>query len=74
MQNQCSNNNFPFINFYGIVAAVHQSQKDNVPFQSSDNRAFWQRAEELNASTAELYSLQGLTRYAAMEAFVRWHY
>lgn len=57
---------------YGIF--IHQSQKDMVPFQGSDSREFWQRAEERNASTASLYAQLGLTHYAAMEAFVRWHY
>ncbi len=51
---------------------IHQSQKDSVPFQGSDDREFWQRAEERNASTASLYARLGLTQYAAMEAFVRW--
>lgn len=53
---------------------IHQSQKDMVPFQGSDAREFWQRAEERNAATAALYADLGLTHYAAMEAFVRWHY
>lgn len=57
---------------YGIF--IHQSQKDMVPFQGSDNREFWQRAEERNANTADLYGKLGLTQYAAMEAFVRWHF
>lgn len=57
---------------FGIF--IHQSQKDMVPFQGSDNREFWQRAEDRNANTANLYAQLGLTRYAAMEAFVRWHY
>ncbi|MGI8949959.1 MAG: glucosamine-6-phosphate deaminase [Chitinophagaceae bacterium] len=57
---------------YGIF--IHQSQKDMVPFQGSDSREFWQRAEERNANTANLYAELGLTRYAAMEAFVRWRY
>src|SRR5688572_28716424 len=57
---------------YGIF--IHQSQKDMVPFQGSDSREFWQRAEERNAATAKLYADLGLTHYAAMEAFVRWHY
>ncbi|MEO6915574.1 MAG: glucosamine-6-phosphate deaminase [Chitinophagaceae bacterium] len=55
---------------YGIF--IHQSQKDMVPFQGSDNREFWQRAEERNKNTAESYAQLGLTQYAAMEAFVRW--
>src|SRR3984957_10507001 len=53
---------------------IHQSQKDMVPFQGSDSREFWQRAEDRNANTANLYAQLGLTKYAAMEAFVRWHY
>lgn len=53
---------------------IHQSQKDSVPFLGSDAREFWQRAEERNATTASLYAQLGLTQYAAMEAFVRWHY
>jgi len=57
---------------FGIF--IHQSQKDMVPFQGSDSREFWQRAEERNATTASLYAALGLTHYAAMEAFVRWHY
>lgn len=55
---------------YGIF--IHQSQKDSVPFQGSDSREFWQRAEERNSNTAKLYGDLGLTKYAAMEAFVRW--
>ena len=54
---------------YGIF--IHQSQKDMVPFQGSDSREFWQRAEERNVHTANLYAQLGLTHYAAMEAFVR---
>ena len=57
---------------FGIF--IHQSQKDMVPFQGSDSREFWQRAEERNAATANLYADLGLTHYAAMEAFVKWHY
>ncbi len=53
---------------------IHQSQKDSVPFQGSDDREFWQRAEERNGNTAKLYAQLGLTQYAAMEAFVRWHF
>jgi glucosamine-6-phosphate deaminase len=53
---------------------IHQSQKDIVPFLGSDDREFWQRAEERNASTAQLYARLGLTQYAAMEAFVRYEF
>lgn len=57
---------------FGIF--IHQSQKDMVPFQGSDSREFWQRAEDRNSNTANLYAALGMTKYAAMEAFVRWHY
>ena len=57
---------------FGIF--IHQSQKDMVPFQGSDSREFWQRAEARNEATANLYADLGLTHYAAIEAFVRWHY
>jgi glucosamine-6-phosphate deaminase len=52
----------------------HQSQKDGVVFQGSDAREFWQRAEDRNKETAELYDQLGLSNYAAMEAFVRWKF
>tara|TARA_R110002073_G_scaffold40547_5_gene114939 strand:+ start:29581 stop:31509 length:1929 start_codon:yes stop_codon:yes gene_type:complete len=52
----------------------HQSQKDGVVFQGSDTREFWQRAEDRNKETAEIYHQLGLSHYAAMEAFVRWNY
>ena len=52
----------------------HQSQKDGVVFQGTDSREFWQRAEDRNKETAELYDQLGLSHYAAMEAFVRYHY
>lgn len=57
---------------FGIF--IHQSQKDAVPFQGTDAREFWQRAEDRNGNTANLYAALGLTKYAAMEAFVRWHF
>lgn len=52
----------------------HQSQKDGVVFQGKDTREFWQRAEDRNRETANLYDELGLSHYAAMEAFVRCHY
>jgi glucosamine-6-phosphate deaminase len=57
---------------FGIF--IHQSQKDMVPFQGNDSREFWQRAEDRNEQTARLYAQLGLPQYAAIEAFVRWHY
>ncbi|UOB18403.1 glucosamine-6-phosphate deaminase [Abyssalbus ytuae] len=52
----------------------HQSQKDGVVFQGSDSREFWQRAEDRNRETADIYKQLGLAHYAAMEAFVRWKF
>ena len=57
---------------YGIF--IHQSQKDMVPFQGSDSREFWQRAEERNKQTADFYAQLGLTQYEAIEAFVRYRF
>jgi glucosamine-6-phosphate deaminase len=50
----------------------HQSQKDRPLFPGSDNREFWQRAEDRNKGTAMMYDKLGLPEYEAMEAFVRW--
>ncbi len=52
----------------------HQSQKDGVVFQGADAREFWQRAEDRNRNTADLYNKLGLSEYDAMEAFVRWKF
>lgn len=53
---------------------MHQSQKDRPPFPGDDNREFWQRAEERNRETANLYRKLGLAEYEAMEAFRRWKF
>ncbi|NLR94497.1 MULTISPECIES: glucosamine-6-phosphate deaminase [Flammeovirga] len=52
----------------------HESQKDGVVFQGTDDREFWQRAEERNSDTAKLYNALGMAEYEAMEAFVRYHF
>jgi glucosamine-6-phosphate deaminase len=52
----------------------HQSQKDGVVFQGDDSREFWQRAEERNRGTAQIYNDLGLAEYEAMEAFVRYRF
>lgn len=52
----------------------HQSQKDGVVFQGSDSREFWQRAEDRNKETADLYDKLGLSHYAAIEAFKKYHF
>ena len=50
----------------------HQSQMENAPFLGDDDRLFWQRAEERNRATAQLYHNLGLASYEAMEAFVEY--
>ncbi len=52
----------------------HQSQKDRPLFPGADQREFWQRAEERNRTTAQIYDRLGLPEYEGIEAFVRWHY
>ncbi|WP_405605684.1 glucosamine-6-phosphate deaminase [Polaribacter sp. Asnod1-A03] len=52
----------------------HQSQKDGVMFQGDDSREFWVRAEDRNRLTAKKYNDLGLTDYAAIEAFKRYHF
>ncbi|MBQ7495568.1 MAG: glucosamine-6-phosphate deaminase [Bacteroidaceae bacterium] len=51
----------------------HQSQMESAPFLGNDERLFWQRAEDRNHATAELYNRLGLAAYEAMEAFVQYH-
>jgi glucosamine-6-phosphate deaminase len=51
----------------------HESQKDKALFPGpSDTREFWQRAEQRNRATAELYDKLGWAEYEAIEGFVRW--
>ena len=51
----------------------HESQKDRALFPGPDPREFWQRAEDRNRNTAELYDKLGLAEYEAIEGFVRWN-
>ncbi len=51
----------------------HQSQMESAPFMGNDERLFWQRAEDRNHATAELYAALGLANYEAIEAFVQYH-
>ena len=50
----------------------HQSQKDRAMFPGSDKREFWQRAEDRNRATADLYDQLGLAEYEAIEGFVKY--
>ena len=51
----------------------HESQKDRALFPGVDIREFWQRAEQRNLETANMYDSLGLAEYAAIEGFVRWN-
>ena len=50
----------------------HQSQMESAPFLGNDERLFWQRSEDRNRGTAELYDKLGLACYEAMEAFAEY--
>lgn len=51
----------------------HQSQKDRAMFPGgTDEREFWQRAEQRNRHTASLYDLLGLPQFYALEGLVLW--
>jgi len=45
---------------------------ESAPFLGNDERLFWQRAEERNQATANLYNKLGLASYEAIEAFVEY--
>lgn len=50
----------------------HESQKDRAVYPGHDDREFWERAEDRNSATAQLYDALGLAEYEAIEGFVRW--
>lgn len=50
----------------------HQSQMESAPFLGNDERLFWQRSEDRNRATADLYHKLGLASYEAIEAFVEY--
>ena len=55
-----------------ISILKHQSQMESAPFLGNDERLFWQRSEDRNRATAELYRQLGLASYEAIEAFVEY--
>jgi glucosamine-6-phosphate deaminase len=55
-----------------IAILKHQSQAESAPFLGDDERLFWQRAEDRNRATANLYRDLGLASYEAIEAFVQY--
>ena len=50
----------------------HQTQMESAPFMGGDERLFWQRSEDRNKATADLYTQLGLASYEAIEAFVEY--
>ncbi len=50
----------------------HESQKDKALFPGTDEREFWERAEDRTRETAKRYDAMGLAEYEAIEGFVRW--
>jgi glucosamine-6-phosphate deaminase len=45
---------------------------EGAPFMGGDERLFWQRSEDRNKATADLYCQLGLAAYEAIEAFVQY--
>ncbi len=51
----------------------HQSQKDRAMFPGgTDQREFWQRAEDRNRNSAKVYDKLGLPEFYALEGLVQW--
>jgi glucosamine-6-phosphate deaminase len=50
----------------------HKSQNNGPLYPGTDSREFWQRAEDRNHATAELYDRLGMAEYQAIELFVRY--
>ena len=52
----------------------HGSQNNGPAYPGEDAREFWQRAEDRNRNTADLYNKIGMAEYEAMEVFVRYEH
>jgi glucosamine-6-phosphate deaminase len=52
----------------------HCSQNNGPVFPGDDPREFWQRAEDRNRHTADLYDKLGMAEYEAMEVFVKYNH
>lgn len=50
----------------------HGSQNNGPAFPGDDPREFWQRAEDRNRNTADIYNKLGMAEYEAMEVFARY--
>lgn len=50
----------------------HGSQNNEMPYPGDDPREFWQRAEDRNRHTADVYDKLGMAEYEAIECFARY--
>ena len=50
----------------------HGSQNNGPAFPGDDPREFWQRAEDRNRNTANIYNKLGMAEYEAMEVFAKY--
>ena len=50
----------------------HSSQNNGPAFPGDDPREFWQRAEDRNRNTADIYSQLGMAEYEAIEVFAKY--
>lgn len=50
----------------------HGSQNNGPAFPGDDPREFWQRAEDRNRNTADIYNKLGMAEYEAMEVFAKY--
>ena len=52
----------------------HSSQNNGPAFPGDDPREFWQRAEDRNRNTADIYNRLGMAEYEAIEVFAKYHH
>lgn len=52
----------------------HGSQNNGPAFPGDDPREFWQRAEDRNRNTADIYNKLGMAEYEAMEVFAKYEH
>ena len=50
----------------------HGSQNNGPAFPGDDPREFWQRAEDRNRNTADIYNRLGMAEYEAIEVFAKY--
>ncbi len=50
----------------------HGSQNNGPAFPGDDPREFWQRAEDRNRNTADIYNRLGMSEYEAIEVFAKY--